>query len=99
MTSTSDDSRALSAQGTNVGAPDGAIRARQGEDDAAAVMTTGGGVEGTDAEYERAVNLVHLACSGEMPSDESEQWLLEYIERCPIERVDALHALQNRLEA
>lgn len=33
-----------SAQGTNVGAPHGAIRARQGEDDAAAVMTTGGGV-------------------------------------------------------
>lgn len=32
-------------EGTNVGAPHGAIRARQGEDDAAAVMTTGGGVE------------------------------------------------------
>lgn len=40
-----DDSRALSAQETNVGAPHGAKRARQGEDDAAAVMTTGGGVE------------------------------------------------------
>ena len=33
-----------SAQETNVGAPHGAIRARQGEADAAAVMTTGGGV-------------------------------------------------------
>lgn len=33
-----DDSRALSAQETNVGAPHGAIRARQGEDDAAAVL-------------------------------------------------------------
>lgn len=88
-----------SAQGTNAGAPHGAIRARQGEDDAAAVMTTGGGVGFPDAEYERAANLIRLACSGERPSDESEQWLLGYIERCPIERVDALHALQNRLEA
>lgn len=31
LTRPGDDSRALSAQETNVGAPDGAIRARQGE--------------------------------------------------------------------
>lgn len=44
MTSTSDDSRALSAQETNVGAPHGAIRARQVEIGTMSEQATSGAV-------------------------------------------------------
>lgn len=49
-------------------------------------------------DFERARNIILLVNEGQPVSEEADKWLTDYMLSCPIEQIDELQALQNRLE-